>query len=85
MTRLVRPCQVFLALTGTSLMDENEVAERKKCRVVRSELKFRYGYSALLRTLDFLIVAHQQEVEQSRIKQLCPIICNLVNMLICIS
>jgi len=47
MTRLVRPCQVLLALTGISV-DESEVAEREKCQVVRSVLKFRYHYSALL-------------------------------------
>lgn len=69
MTRLVRPCQVFpRILTGISPADESEVAERGKCRVVRSVLKFRYGYSTPLRTLDFLIMAHQQEVGQSRMK-----------------
>lgn len=39
MTCLVKPRQVFLALT------ESKMAEREKCRVVRSVLKFRYGYS----------------------------------------
>lgn len=47
MTRLVRLCQVLLALTGISPVDESEVAEREKCQVVRSVLKFRYRYSAL--------------------------------------
>jgi len=58
MTRLVRPCQVLLALTGISSVDESEVAEREKCQVVRSVLKFRYHYSALL-IVRLLIMAHQ--------------------------
>lgn len=56
---------------------KSKVAGREKCRVVRGVLKFRYGYSVPLRTLDFLIMA-QQKVEQSRVKQLRPTVSNLV-------
>jgi len=60
MTRLVRPCQFFLAPTSSS---GSWLKEGEELEAVRSVLKYRYGYVGSL-TRRFLITPHQRRADR---------------------